>query len=241
MLTSFFRLGKDLYKYYTICDIITASEMMIMSKQLIWDWNGTLFNDVDLCVESINYLLASEQLPTLADKEAYRRVFRFPIITYYQSVGFDFNQYSFDELAIKYMDYYQPRSLTCSLYENALECLKYYHKQGYVQILLSASKEAYLMNQLKQFSIQHMFHRILALDNIHAYSKAELAVNYMKENDITPEDLVFIGDSVHDYEVAQNVGASCILIANGHEHKERLKKTDAIVIDSIGELPKIIV
>lgn len=213
---------------------------MKMDRQIIWDWNGTLFNDVDLCVESINYLLSLQHLPQLSNKEAYQKVFRFPIIEYYQALGFDFTKYSFDDLAIKYMEYYQPRSLACSLYEHAQECLQYFHNKGYRQILLSASKKIYLMNQLKQFPIRDMFEQILALDNIHAYSKAELALNYMKQHSVSSKNFIFIGDSVHDYEVAQAVNASCILVANGHEHKERLQKTNAIIVNHIGEVQKII-
>lgn len=85
-----------------------------------------------------------------------------------------------------------------------------------------------------------MFEQILALDNIHAYSKAELALNYMKQHSVSSKNFIFIGDSVHDYEVAQAVNASCILIANGHEHKERLQKTNAIIVNHIGEVQKII-
>lgn len=214
--------------------------MMLMNKKIIWDWNGTLFNDVDLCVESINYLLSTQQLPQLANKNAYQKVFRFPIIEYYQAIGFDFKECSFNDLAIRYMEYYQPKSLSCSLYEHAKEYLLKYHQKGYEQILLSASKKVYLMKQLNQFTIQHLFTHILALDNIHAYSKTDLALNYIKQNHLSSNELIFIGDSVHDYEVAKAVGSSCILIADGHEHKDRLKKTDAIVINHIDELADIL-
>lgn len=211
-----------------------------MQKYIIWDWNGTLFNDVDLCVESINYLLSTQNLPLLADKEAYQRVFRFPIIEYYQAVGFDFNRCSFEKLAIIYMDYYQERSLSCLLYENAQKALEYYHKKGYRQILLSASKTEYLMRQLKQFNIEDIFYDILSLDNIHAHSKKELACAYLKQHSVSTKQIVFIGDSVHDYEVAQAVGAECILIADGHEHEERLKKTNATVIDRMKDIFRLI-
>lgn len=221
--------------------IITNKRDDYMEKYIVWDWNGTLFNDVDLCVESINYLLNTQGLSPLANKEAYQMVFRFPIIEYYKAVGFDFKRCSFEELAILYMDYYQSRSLSCQLYEEAYSALAHYHNKGYRQILLSASKNAYLMKQLDQFNISHYFYDILSLDNIHAHSKKELACTYFKEQGILPHQSVFIGDSVHDYEVAQAVSASCILIANGHEHKSRLDKTNATVIDRIESLSQIII
>ncbi len=211
-----------------------------MENYIIWDWNGTLFNDVDLCVESINYLLSTQNLPLLANKEAYQSVFRFPIIEYYQAVGFDFNRCSFEKLAIIYMDYYQERSLSCQLHDNAQKALEYYHKKGYRQILLSASKTEYLMRQLKQFDIEDIFYDILSLDNIHAHSKKELACAYLKQKSISPKQVIFIGDSVHDYEVAHAAGAECILIADGHEHKNRLEKTNAPVIDRMKDIFRLI-
>ncbi len=206
----------------------------------MWDWNGTLFDDVSLCIESINYLLKTQKLPILANKEAYQRVFRFPIIQYYKAIGFDFQQCPFEKLAIEYMDYYQPRSLSCSLYDGALGYLRYYQDKGYRQVLLSASKKAYLIKQVHQFPLKPYFHDILALDNIHAYSKAELACAYIEKHGLLPEQLIFIGDSVHDYEVAQAAHASCILIANGHEHRSRLEQTNAVVIDRIQDLHKVL-
>ena len=56
-------------------------------NMIIWDWNGTLLDDVDLCVEAINMLLARESLPLLTGKEEYQRVFQFPIRAYYEAVG----------------------------------------------------------------------------------------------------------------------------------------------------------
>jgi len=212
----------------------------MLTNYLIWDWNGTLFNDVELCMQSINYLLKKEGLPLLRDKEAYQSVFQFPIIRYYEAVGFDFRKRSFEDLAEDYMKYYQPRSLTLSLHEDALTMLSYFEAAGYTQVLLSASKENYLLDQLAQYPIIHYFKDIIALDNFHAHSKAELAKQYADEQCSDRNRMIFIGDSVHDYEVATYAGGECILIANGHEHKTKLLKTGACVIDRLQELPDVI-
>lgn len=203
---------------------------------IVWDWNGTLLNDVDLCMESINQLLEQEQLPLLETKEAYQRVFQFPIISYYEKVGFDFRKRSFSSLAEAYMNYYQPRSLSCSLHQGVLETLTQFQSRGYTQVLLSASKLDYLHEQVKQYPIAHYFQDVVGLDNVHAYSKAELAKAYVKDHEDSIASITFFGDSVHDYEVAKGAGANCILIANGHEHKEKLLHTGCKVIDDIQEL-----
>lgn len=224
-----------------MCYNHTKKEGIRMKKNyLVWDWNGTLLNDVDLSIDSINYLLEKEQLPLLETKEAYQRVFQFPIIDYYKAIGFDFDKSSFDKLATEYMNYYQPRSLTCPLHDGVMEALQYYHDQGYTQILLSASNKDYLHQQLAQYPIQHYFQDIISLDNIHAFSKAELAKDYVKQKQAEIKHITFVGDSVHDYEVAKGANANCVLIANGHEHKEKLLHTGCHVINQIQELPELI-
>lgn len=207
---------------------------------IIWDWNGTLLDDVDLCVVAINSLLANASLPLLKDKAEYQRVFQFPIYAYYEAVGFDFSKRPFDELAKDYMDYYQPRSLSCSLHEHVLDTLTYYRDQGYDQVLLSASRKDLLLEQLQQYSIMPFFKDILGLDDIYAKSKIALAQNYIAKKGDHMGDVWFIGDSVHDYEVAKSANARCVLIANGHEHKDKLLACGATVIDRIEELPKLV-
>lgn len=214
---------------------------MTKKKYIVWDWNGTLLNDVDLCVESINYLLAKERLPILPDKDAYQRVFKFPIIDYYKDAGFDFEKRPFPQLADDYMQYYQPRSLSCPLHEGVHDTLKTCASLGYTQVLLSASKIDLLLEQLKGYSITPYFEEILALDNIHAYSKAALAKNFAKRIANEKESILFLGDSVHDYEVASGAGAECVLIANGHEHKEKLEQTGCRVLNTIQEFKELLV
>lgn len=214
---------------------------MTKKKYIVWDWNGTLLNDVDLCVESINYLLAKERLPILPDKDAYQRVFKFPIIDYYKDAGFDFEKRPFPQLADDYMQYYQPRSLSCSLHEGVHDTLKTCASLGYTQVLLSASKIDLLLEQLEGYSITPYFEEVLALDNIHAYSKAALAKNFTKRIAYEKESILFLGDSVHDYEVANGAGAECVLIANGHEHKEKLEQTGCRVLNTIQEFKELLV
>jgi len=64
-------------------------------ETIIWDWNGTLLNDVDICVESINILLSERGHKPLS-KSLYREIFTFPVKAYYELAGFDFTNESFD-------------------------------------------------------------------------------------------------------------------------------------------------
>jgi phosphoglycolate phosphatase len=78
-------------------------------KLIIWDWNGTLLNDVSVCVEAMNEMLSERNLTILNDS-TYRNVFTFPVKNYYQKLGFDFDQEPFEIPAMQFMDLYRKKN-----------------------------------------------------------------------------------------------------------------------------------
>ena len=50
---------------------------------ILWDWNGTLLDDVALCVDALNRLLARYGYPQRYDRDQYRAIFGFPVQDYY--------------------------------------------------------------------------------------------------------------------------------------------------------------
>ena len=213
---------------------------MLHMKHIIWDWPGTLLDDLDVSMDALNSILTKEQLPLVLDKDEYRKYFQFPVIEYYKKVGFDFAKTPFPILAQQYMAYYQPHSLQCSLHTGVEETLEKAEQKGYRQYLLSASDLQFLKQQLAVYDISNYFQDIQGLDNIHAHSKAELAKAFVKERQLNPNEVVFVGDSVHDSEVAKYAGCHCILIANGHEHRDKLTKTGRRVVGNIKEFAQLL-
>lgn len=202
-------------------------------KRIVWDWNGTLFDDLELCFECINVLLDKYQVPVLQTIDEYKEVFRFPIQDYYKKAGFDFSKTPYSQLAAEYMDYYQVRSMRCPLQKDAVKALKTVKKRGMKQIVLSASQIDYLLDQIHLFDIETQLDSIWGIRNIYARSKAELA-REMKEQ-YKEDALWFVGDSVHDYEVASQVHCPCVLVTTGHESEQRLRKTGVPVFGSLLE------
>ena len=67
-------------------------------QHIIWDWNGTLLNDTWLCVEVLNELLVARNRSTI-DSNEYRKQFGFPVIHFYDYLGFDVDVDSFDSIS----------------------------------------------------------------------------------------------------------------------------------------------
>jgi phosphoglycolate phosphatase len=87
---------------------------------VVWDWNGTLFDDVDCCVAVANQMLGEFGLRQLDGVAGYRAKFRFPIVDYYRDLGFDTtNTGNFHAAAVRYIELYTAASSACALHDGA--------------------------------------------------------------------------------------------------------------------------
>lgn len=201
-------------------------------KYIFLDFNGTVLNDVDLCLEILNTMLNEQGIKPVTLKQ-YKEVFTFPIEEYYKNVGFDFDKKSFADLAKDFIELYQKNSLVKAfIYDDVVKFIKKVNKE-YNVILCSASQIDNLLEQVDHFKIRNYFHDIIGLDNINAKSKKDLANNYIKNNNINANDVIFIGDTIHDFDVAQYCGAKSILVSTGHQSIDTLKKVNKNVFNSL--------
>ena len=202
---------------------------------IVWDFNGTVLDDVRLGIDCVNTMLAKRNLPTLPDETAYRRVFGFPIEEYYQRLGFDFAKEDYHTvLAPEWVEMYLENYRSSPLTEHAVQTLQTLGEMGYVQILLSATELQMLKNQLKGLGLEQYFEEVCGLDNIHAGSKLDAAVAWRAQH---PDAVaLFVGDTVHDFDVASAVGADCVLYSQGHQSREQLSSCGCRMIDDLSEL-----
>lgn len=205
---------------------------------IIWDWNGTLLNDTELCVQAMNKMLDKRNMKPLSVAR-YKEVFSFPVKDYYQKIGFDFLAEPFETPALEFIDHYRKGVNNCQLYENAMDVLNHFQSQGWRQFILSAMEQDALNQCLEEQKITHFFDHVLGLDNHYAASKLENGQRLIEELNLDVNKLILIGDTVHDFEVARSLGCQCILIANGHQSRKTLESAGVQVIDEINQLLQI--
>ena len=206
---------------------------------IIWDWNGTLLNDVLISLRSVNILLAERNLKTLAI-ERYLEVFTFPVQTYYEKLGFDFNDEPFEIVAHRFIEIYTKAVKDCGLHPEAIPILDYMKSKSLNLFILSAMEQQHLEKTVKQNNIYQLFTAVYGLNHRYATSKLDIGINLIDRHQLTPIQTLLIGDTIHDFEVAQSIGCQCILVAKGHQSRHRLESTGVKVIDSLSELALII-
>ena len=193
---------------------------------VIWDFNGTILNDQPLCLSIINGMLSRRNMKLLS-RDNYLAGFDFPVIDYYRQVGFDFDQEPFEDLAIEYMDLYQPQSFDCPLRPGIMETMDALRSCGVCQIILSATRQEFLETQLNHFGIDRYMDQVIGLDNILGSSKIERAKAWSKAHQLDIHRAVLVGDTTHDFRVADELGCDCLLLTGGHNAEFRLTATGA--------------
>ena len=208
-------------------------------RQIIWDWNGTLLNDAWLCVEVMNSMLSERNLP-LITLEKYRNIFNFPVKAYYELLGYDFASEPFEEVGMEFMILYNRRQKECTLHNEVLDILKEISRRGYQQSILSAREENELRQETIDLGVAGFFERIYGLDDHYAHGKTDVGIKLLSDIGSPKKDFLFIGDTCHDAEVADELGIGCILIPNGHHSPERLQRCGKRLMLSLKELLTIL-
>ncbi len=201
-------------------------------RHIIWDWNGTLLDDAWLCVEVMNGMLYRRGLPCLTPAR-YQDLFGFPVIDYYRRLGFEFSREPFDEVGTEFIVGYEKRRNECCLQPGADEVLKQFQKAGLVQSVLSAQKQFTLDEALTSFGIAHFITYKRGISDHYAAGKKEQGSRLMDELDIDPAQVLLIGDTTHDYDVAQAMGVECCLMVSGHHARGKLESCGVPVYERL--------
>ena len=212
-----------------------------MSYQcIIWDFNGTIADDVAVSIEAIDQVLAKRGLSPIKSTEAYRQVFGFPVREYYARLGFDFTKEPYEIPAREWVDAYTARIGKVSLVPGVKQVLAEMEKAGLRQVILSACEKNMLLQMLENLKIQSCFHKIFSSQNIYGTGKIAAAEQFLKEWKLPAASLLLVGDTDHDAETARSLGCDCLLYSGGHMAKDKLLTCGFPVIDQISEVLHIV-
>jgi phosphoglycolate phosphatase len=204
-------------------------------QHIIWDWNGTLLDDAWLCVEVMNGMLAQHGLPALSPAR-YETIFDFPVEKYYRALGYDFDADPFEKLSDEYMAQYNARMFECRLHDGAREALAAAERLGFTQSVLSAMHEKQLHRLMEHLGVRDLFTDVVGLPDHHARGKVETGKRWIAGQALPPGAMLFVGDTTHDYEVAEALGVDAALVHSGHHSRDRLAATGARLLPSLAAL-----
>ena len=194
---------------------------------VFWDFNGTVFDDAEAGFQTINILLSRYHLPTFQNIDCYRNAFSFPIIEFYQKMGFDFEKWDYNQIAKEWLELYTYHTQSSGYFACVPSCVQSLKVLGAKQIIFSAGEIKTLKIQLNVLGISNLFDDILGNSNPRGDGKTALGLQYMQKH--SPQRAVLIGDTNHDFEVAKAMGIDVVLVSKGHQSEKILQETGAPV------------
>ncbi|HEX3761393.1 MAG TPA: HAD family hydrolase [Kofleriaceae bacterium] len=185
-------------------------------QHVIFDWNGTLIDDCGLAVATVNSLRDECGMPRIT-REQYRRAFRFPIREFYRSIGFDVDGDAFPALMARYLERFNAQVDDCALHAGTLDLLAGLRTAGVKVHILSASHRDTLSTSLRAKGLAELFDHIAGLGDALATTKHQLGTELAARLGSPPADVVYVGDTDHDYEVACAQGWKFLFVDHGHQ------------------------
>lgn len=209
--------------------MMTIAEKISSKKHIIWDWNGTILNDVDHAIETMNGLLAKFDL-NLLDKSRYQKIFTFPIKNYYDALGFDYSLRSFEDLCHDFVDNFMDGVSNCELFNHVTPILNEVKADNKTQSVLSASDQSNLDRMIAEFKLSHLFDYVYGIEDKYGRSKVYRGRQLIEKSGVSLSETVLIGDTIHDLEVGQELGVDVILVSHGHQCRSILTKSHHTVV-----------
>lgn len=193
-----------------------------------------MLDDISASLASVNDMLERRKMPPI-DIVRYRECISVPIRGFYEKV-FNLEKEDYAGILREYNEGYLFHLKDCGLSDGATDLLELFENAGAKQIIVSSSNNEQLCANVKKYGIWQKFDAVLGAADYMATSKIERAVAYLDKENAEKGAVLVIGDLIHDEEMANKIGADCILLSSGHEQRERLFSSDSRIVDSLKEV-----
>lgn len=202
---------------------------------VIWDWNGTLLDDLWLSHALTQNQLRRFGIAPISIAE-YRDLFSHPVSLFYHRLGFRIPPEEFPALSVEFHEEYRKQRHRCALQPGAREALSYFRSKGVKQCVLSAHEQSILDESLSYFDISPFLECAWGMHNTVGHSKLENGRLLVEQLGVPTESILLIGDTDHDAEVADRLGLHCALVERGYQSDTVLQRTQKPVFKSLVEM-----
>ena len=185
-----------------------------MFRNLIFDWSGTLVDDLGPVIEATNTVLGKYDLPPL-DREGFRRCFRLPYREFYSEV---LPNVPLEELEAHFRPAFDEALTPVTILPHAREKLEWCAARGIRTFVLTSMDTAAFEKQMDQFGLRDLFEATYSS----VLDKREVIHQILETHALDPKETAFVGDMTHDVETARHGGVSSIAVLTGYNHPEIL-------------------
>ena len=194
--------------------------MARLPRHILFDWNGTLQDDVLAAVAGTNALLLDQGSAPIG-VERYREVFSFPARSSYAALGIDLEHHDWNALCDRFFSVFTTHPV--ALFPGARESLRALRAAGASLSIVTTSEQRAVERALDRYGIRDAFDAVSGQSDASAGSKVGQALALFRSLGVGPDEACMVGDTGHDKEVADALGVRCVLCAQGSHAAWRLR------------------
>ncbi|WP_405582230.1 HAD family hydrolase [Streptomyces sp. NBC_01190] len=208
-----------------------------MNAHLVWDWNGTLFHDMDAVIGATNASFAELGLPPIT-LDRYRELYCVPVPRFYERLlGRLPSDVEWEVMDATFHRHYWALAEACGLAEGALELLAARRTAGLTQSLCSLAPHERLLPMITSHGIGEHFVRVDGRTGPSTAGKAEQMARHLAAlatlDGVDTGRVVVIGDALDDAAAAAHVGAYAVLYTGGSGSRRTLESAGVPVVDTL--------
>ncbi|GGV92288.1 phosphatase [Streptomyces narbonensis] len=204
-------------------------------KHLVWDWNGTLLDDIGAVIGATNAAFAELGLDSIT-LEQYRELYTVPVPKFYERLmGRLPTDAEWIVMDGAFHRHYWARAEACGLTAGAAELLAARQESGLTQSLLSLAPHAELIPLVRRHGIAERFVRMDGRIDASTDGKSGHMVRHLAALAVPADRVVVIGDAADDAVAAAHVGAKAVLYTGGSHSRASLERVGVPVVDSLAE------
>ena len=185
-----------------------------MFRNLIFDWSGTLVDDLGPVIEATNAVLAKYDIAAF-DREGFRRAFRLPYREFYAE---QLPDVPLEELEAHFRPAFDAAVTQVTVLPHAREKLEWCTALGIRAFVLTSMDTLAFERQMDDFGLRHHFEATYS----GVLDKREVIHHILETHGLNPAETAFVGDMTHDVETARHGGVSSIAVLTGYNHAEIL-------------------
>ena len=185
-----------------------------MFRNLIFDWSGTLVDDLGPVIEATNAVLGKYDVPAL-DREQFRRAFRLPYREFYAEF---LPHIPLEELEAHFRPAFDAAVTPVTVLPHAREKLEWCASLGIRCFVLTSMDTLAFERQMDDFGFRKHFEATYS----GVLDKRDIIHRILETHHLDPGETAFVGDMTHDVETARHGGISSIAVLTGYNHAEIL-------------------
>lgn len=204
-----------------------------MIRNVLFDWSGTLVDDLPAVLEATNHVLRQAGRPVLALEE-FRAEFCLPFTRFYDRHVPDVPLPKLEQWFHRRFRQVQDSVVPLP---HAREFLDFCRAQGFKLFVLSTVRPDHFRKQAARAGFGKFFDRTY----LGVRDKRAKIASILQENGLEPDATVFIGDMQHDVETAQAGGVHSVAVLTGYNRLEQLRASAPdLIVEHLGELRELL-